>query len=109
MKKRTKPRKWNRRNYFQRQKSNHTRVGHPVLVYGESGRLRKYLLFTHKLPAGEETDFERLNHSIDPDEKEATSYVHKRYCVSEQSSLQAPIKKYRIHEDDLPTVRKYKK
>ena len=109
MKKKTKSRKWNRRNYFQRQKSNRSRVGHPVLVYGESGRLRKYLLFTHTKPPGKEKDFEDLTHSIDPDEKDKISYVYKRFRVSEQSSLQAPIKKYRIHEDDLPIVRKYKK
>ncbi len=102
-------RKWNRANTFSRQKSNHDRVGHPALIYGESGRLRKYLLFTHTPEVGKESEYERLNHNIDPNEKDQHSYVKKRYFVSDGDSFEAPPKKYRIHPDDAKIVKKYKK
>lgn len=102
-------RKWNRAHTFSRQKSNHDRVGHPALVYGKSGRLRKYLLFTHTPEVGAEKEYERLNHNINPDEKDRYSYVKKRYFVSDRDSLTAPDKKYQIHPDDEKIVKKYKK
>lgn len=104
-----KARKWNRSNTFSRQKSNHDRVGHPALVYGTSGRLRKYLLFTHTPETGKENDYERLTHNIDPNEKDRCSYVKKRYFVSDRDSLELPTQEYRIHPDDKKILKKYKK
>ena len=63
-------------------------------MYGKRGRNYKYLTFTH---------------NIDPDEVGKSTYVKKKYGISVASSFEAPDKKYRIHEDDLPTVKRYKK
>lgn len=102
-------RKWNRTNTFSRQKSNHDRVGHPVLVYGKSGSYRKYLLFTHKPEKGKENEYEKLKHNIDPKETDGNTFVKKRYYVSHQDSLTVSGKTYRIHSEDAATVKKYKK
>ena len=102
-------RKWNRSNTFRRQKSNHDRVGHPVLVYGRSKQFRKYLIFTHTPEVGHENEYEELKYNIDPNEKDKKTYVGKRPRVSEERSLSKPDKKYRIHEIDKPTIKKYKK
>ena len=108
-KKKKNSRKWNRTHTFSRQKSNHDRVGHPALVYGESGPYRKYLLFTHKPEEGKEDEYEKLKHNIDPEETDRDSFVKKRYYVSHQDSLIAPDRKYRIHPEDVSIVKKYKK
>jgi len=101
-------RKWNRAHFFKRKKSNRRRVGHPVYVYGTSGRYYKYLTFTHTPEKGKESDYEQLKHNIDPEDKE-NIHVKKQYSVSVESSFREPDKKYRIYEEDMPTIRKYKK
>ena len=69
------------------------------------------LTFTHKTEEGKECDYEMLKHNSDPEvkNKEDKSYVNKKYGLSDVSSLRAPDKKYRIHQDDIETVKKYKK
>ena len=101
-------RKWNRAHYFARKKSTPRQVGHPVFVYGTSGKYRKYLTFTHKPEVGKEADFEQLLHNIDPYDKD-DCYVKKQYSFSHEDSLRPPDKKYRIHQDDIKRVNKYKK
>ena len=103
-------RKWNRAHYFARKKSTPRQVGHPVYVYGKSGKYRKYLTFTHKPETGKELNYEELKHNIDSTrDKQEKSYVKKQYGFSHEDKLQPPDKKYRIHEDDLETIKKYKK
>lgn len=101
-------RKWNRAHYFARKKSTPRQVGHPVFVYGKRGKYRKYLTFTHKPEKGKEVDFEQLLHNIDPNDSE-DCYVKKQYSFSHEDSLRPPDKKYRIHQDDIERVNKYKK
>ena len=106
----TKRRKWNRDHSFARKESTPRQVGHPVYIYGKSGRLRKYLTFTHKPEEGKELSYEQLKHNIDPefDGKEPT-YVKKQYSISHKDMLRAPDKKYRIHHEDKETIKKLKK
>lgn len=105
-----KTRKWNRANYFARKKSTPRQVGHPVYVYGERKNFRKYLTFTHKPKKGEEDQYERLKHNIDPDFDGVDDvYVKKKYDVSKREKLREPDKKYRIHDEDKETIKKYKK
>lgn len=111
-KKNTQKAKWNRVHYFQRKKSGN-RVGHPVYVYGTRGNQRKYLVFTHNPPEGQEDNFELLKHNIDPEEEQNNparrSWVKKSYEVSRYDGLREPDKAYRIHDDDRETVKKYRK
>ena len=92
-----------------RKKSTRRQVGHPVLIYGKRGRNCKYLTFTHKPEEGKENDYEKLNHNINPREIGRDSYVRKKYSVSVSSSFEPPDKKYRIHYDDLPIIKRHKK
>ncbi len=71
--------------------------------------MRKYLVITHKPETGKENDYHLLKHNIDPDEKDRSSYVKKKYEVNDKSKLREPDKKYRIHKDDIETIKKYKK
>ncbi len=108
MKKKT--RSWNRVHYFKRKKSNATRVGHPVYVYKTSGKNSAYLIFIHSPEKGAEQYYERLKHNIDPEEDgKRFSYVKTKPEISRSDSLRDPDRKYRIHKDDLPIIRKYKK
>ena len=67
------------------------------------------MTFTHKPEEGKESNYEKLKHNIDPDEKDGDTYVNKNYGVSVDSSFNPPDKKYRIHADDVPTIKRYKK
>lgn len=100
--------KWNRTHYFARKKSTPRNVGHPVYVYGKRGRFRKYLSFTHTPEKDKETDYEKMLHNIDPDDKK-DCYVKKQYSFSHEDTLRPPDKKYRIHEKDRARINKYKK
>lgn len=102
-------RKWTRAHEFKRKKSTPSKVGHPVYVYGKSGKNSKYLVFTHKPKDGDETNYEKLNHNIDPDETDKDTYVKKRFEVSRSDALRNPDKKYRLHDDDKKKIKKYKK
>ena len=103
--------KWNRTHFFKRKKSNKKGVGHPVYVYGSNKRLYKYLLFTHKIPEDDNPEnYELLKHNIDPDEDGIKpSYMKKHYEINRYNAFEEPDKKYRIHNDDKETVKKYKK
>ena len=101
--------KWNRAHEFKEKKSTRRAVGHPVYIYGKRGRNYKYLTFTHKPETGKEADYERLNHNINPKEFGKDTYVKKKYGISVSSSFDPPDHKYRIHEDDLPIIKRYKK
>ena len=100
--------KWNRAHFFKRKRSNKKGVGHPVYVYGTSGRTYKYLLFTHKPEEGKEAEYVKLRYNIDPGDSEPT-YLKRRYGVNPLNAFDPPDKKYRIHEEDRKTVKKYQK
>ena len=77
---------------------------------GSSGRFYKYLTFTHTPEAGFETDYEKLKHHIDPlEEGKRSTYIKKKFEVNRKDAFRDPDKKYRIHPDDVNTVKKYKK
>lgn len=101
--------KWNRVHEFKRKQSTCREVGHPVYVYGKRGRNYKYLTFTHKPEKGKESEYEKLKHNIDPQERNKSTYVKKKYDVSIDSKFLPPDKKYRIHNDDKQTIKLYKK
>ena len=96
---------WKSVNKFKKRKSTKT-VGHPVWVYRKRGRSYKYLIFTHK-PTNE-SDFEKLQYNIDPDDKREC-YIRKQYSITDSKAFTDADKKYRIHEKDKDTVRKYQK
>lgn len=101
---------WNRRHEFARKKSTRRQVGHPAFIYAQRGRNYKYLAVTHTPELGKESDYELLKHNVDPDmDGKEPSYLKKKYSVSPDHSFERPPKKYRFHEDDIPTVKKYKK
>ena len=110
-KKKKSKRKWNRTHSFARKKSTPRQVGHPVYVYGSSGKYRKYLTFTHKPEEGKEAEYQELLHNIDPDitDPNDKSYVKKQFETSHEDRLREPDKRYRIHDDDKETIKAYKK
>lgn len=103
-------RKWNRKNYFAKKKVSDKRKknGHPVYVYGESNKKRKYLVFTHKPEKGKEYNFVKLKYNIDPNDND-DCYLKKSFEISDRTSLVKPNVKYRIHNSDKETVKMYKK
>ena len=96
---------WKSVNRFKRRKST-KKVGHPVWVYRKRGRFLKYLTFTHK--PENENDYEKLRYNIDPDDK-SDCYVKKQFEINHSNAFCDTDKKYRIHEKDKDTVRKYQK
>ena len=102
--------KWNRAHVFKRKKSNARRVGHPILVFGKRGENSKFLVFTHKPENGKENDYEKLKHNIDSAEDgKRDTWVKKKPEVARSNSLRSPDVKYRIHDTDKETIKKYKK
>ena len=75
-------------------------------VYRKRGRFFKYLTFTHK--PENENDYEKLRYNIDPDDK-SDCYVKKQFEINHTNAFREADKKYRIHEKDKDTVRKYQK
>ena len=109
MAKKKKPSKWNKKHEFMRKKST-GKVGHPVFVYGARKRFFKFLTFTHTPEEGMEEEYEKLKHNIDPDEEGLRdTYVKKRFDINRSDAFRKPDRKYRIHPDDEPTIKKYKK
>ena len=96
---------WKSVNKFKKRKSTKS-VGHPVWVYRKRGRTFKYLTFTHK-PTND-TDFEKLRYNIDPADN-SPCYVKKQFEINHSKAFKDADKKYRIHEKDKNTVKKYQK
>ncbi len=103
----SKQKPWKSVNKFKKRKSTKT-VGHPVWVYRKRGRSYKYLTFTHKPVEGYENDFEKLLYNIDPSDKRPC-YVKKQYEINDRDAFRDADKKYRIHDKDKNTVKKYQK
>ena len=98
---------WRSVNVFKKRKST-KKVGHPVLVYKKRNRFYKYLTFTHTPEKGKEGDYERLRHNIDPSDSEPC-YVKKSFSIKRDDAFKDAEKRYRIHEKDRDTVKKYQK
>lgn len=99
---------WKSVNKFMKRKHSHTDQGHPAWVYRKRGRVYKYLSFTHKPEKDKPDQYERLNYNIDPqDDREC--YVNKKYSITQKTAFEEPIKKYRIHDKDKDTIKKYSK
>ncbi len=101
-------RKWNKTKEFARKKSTRRAVGHPVFIYGKSGRYRKHLIFTHKPERGKEGAYDQLKHNIDPGSTEKC-YVKKQYAVTRYDAFDPPDRKYAIHKQDADKIKKYAK
>lgn len=102
--------KWHRTHQFKRKKSTTRKVGHPVLVFGTKGADSRFLVFTHTPEVGNESNYEKLRHNIDPlEDGKRDTWVKKTPEVARSKSLRDPDRKYRIHEKDLGTIKKYKK
>lgn len=105
------PTKWNRAHEFKRKKSNKNGVGHPVYIYGKNKRSFKYLLFTHKIPDdAPDGSFVQLKHNIDPDKDGVEpTYMKTQHETNRRDAFENVNKKYRIHDEDKDTVKRYKK
>lgn len=100
--------KWNRCHEFQWHKRTKSRNGHPAFIYARSGDKYRYLLFTHSSQTDGKQN-EKLKHNIDPLETDKDSYLRPKHFVSHKDDFDPPKKKFYIHQDDLGTVKKYKK
>ncbi len=100
--------KWNRHHEFQWKKETKTTKRHPAYVYGTRGQKNRYLLFTHSSSTNGEEN-EKLNHNINPNETDKSSYVRKKYFVSPKSEFEKPSEKFRIHDEDKHIIKKYGK
>ena len=98
---------WNKAHEFKRKKSTRRQVGHPSYIYAKRGRNVKYLTFTHT--PENKTDYVKLKHNIDPEEKGSPTYMNTKYSISILGAFDPPDKKYRIHKDDKATIKKYQK
>jgi hypothetical protein len=101
---------WHRRHFFKRKKSSSSGVGHPAYIYAQSGQNYKYLAFTHR-DKTDDIDNIPLKFNIDPDEPDENvkSYMVPKSKIDKQSNFQDSDKRYRIHKDDMETVRRHKK
>ena len=100
--------KWNRAHGFQWHKATKSTKGHPAYVYQRSKYKNKYLVFTHSPTTNGEENV-KLKYNIDPEEKDRNTYVRKKSFVDDRINFEKVNKKYRIHSDDLNTIKKYKK
>ena len=83
---------------------------YPAYVYATSSDDYKYLTITHKPESGKGDEYEPLKHNIDPAEDgKKRSYVKKRYGIKHRGLFEDTDKPYRIHKEDVSTIKKYKK
>lgn len=99
--------KWNRKHEFQIKKGTKSTKPHPAYVYAQSGNKYKHLIFTHSPTTNGKANVP-LKYNIDPNEKR-TGYIRPMFFVDRRENFEPPKKKYRIHPDDMSTIKKYKK
>ena len=64
------------------------------------------MIFTHSKTTGGTKNVE-MKHNIDPSDS-SKIYMRPFYFVGKAIDFEDPNKKYRIHKEDMPLVRKYK-
>lgn len=100
-------RRWNHTHEFQWKKPTKSKKGHPAYVFAKSGDNRKHFVFTHS-PTTDGEDNIKLKHNIDPCECGRDTYMRPRAYISKKDSFEPSKKPYRIHDDDLHIIKKYK-
>ena len=99
--------KWTRHHHFKKRKPNKKGVGHPAYIFAQSGNYNRYLLFTHD----ENDNFPdkiELQFNIDSNDKSGKkSYVLPYFLEDHNNAFDPPDKKYRIHKDDMKTIKQY--
>lgn len=100
--------KWNRKHEFQWHQPNENSKRHPAYVYAHSSNKNKFLLFTHSATTAGETN-EKLKYNIDPNEKERTTYVRKRYFVEDKTRFKKADRSFRLHKSDKEIIKKFMK
>lgn len=97
-------RKWNRRHEFQWHKETKTRKGHPSYIIESCGKYNRFFCFTHS-PTTEGIENIKLKHNINPRDPE-DCYVRPVLQTDKPENFEIPWVKYRLHKDDLLTVKK---
>lgn len=94
---------------------NDKKGGHPALVYESHPEKDIYLI--QKFSTKPRKDRQHLIHNIDPEEdKKPKGKRKEQYLVKRPEAVSydgitysKKYKNYRVHEDDIPTVKKYQK
>ena len=109
-KKKNSTRKWNRTHFFQNEKKPENTKGvfkeHPAYIFAQSGELYRAIIFTRHPPEDKDV-YLPLKHNIQ-EGKVDKSYGMRYRGPRHMSEFQPPKEKYRIHNDDLKTVKQLK-
>ena len=102
--------KWNRVHFFQEEKKEKDTRGkfreHPALIFGQSGKQYKAIVFTKNATTNGVKN-EKLKHNVDPSDASDCYGVYYR-GPRPSSDFQKPSREYRIHKDDMPTLKRLK-
>lgn len=107
-----KKQKWHRVHFFRQEKkrdAENRKIGkeHPAYIFEQSPKHYKAIIFTsHPTTDGEAN--EKMKHNVDPLDTTRTSYGVYYRGARPFSDFRPPDKAYRIHKDDMPTVKKLK-
>ena len=104
--------KWHRVHFFRQERkrdADNRKTGkeHPAYIYEQSSRHYKAIIFTSH-PTTDGVKNERMKYNIDPSNTETHSYGVRYRGPRPFSDFRSPDKTYRIHKDDMPTVKKLK-
>lgn len=80
---------------------------HPAYVFAASTNKRKFLCFTHSASTNGIANV-KLRHNVEPSDPR-DCYIVPRSMIEKDANLETMSRKFRIHSDDLETVKKYKK
>ena len=110
-KKKKSPRKWHRVHFFKNEKkpkgSKGEKKEHPAYIFAEADNLYKAIIFTRH-PPEDKTKYKKLKYNVDPESNEDCYGIHHK-TPRPMSDFQPPKKYYRIHNDDLSTIKSLKK
>lgn len=100
--------KWNRRHEWRlHNHSGKDRKKHPAYVFAASANKRKFLCFTHSASTNGKNNI-KLRHNVEPADLR-DCYLVPRSMIDQDSNLEMTNRKFRIHPEDLETVKEYKK
>ena len=109
-KKKNSTRKWNRTHFFQNEKKLANTKGkfreHPALIFEQSGNQYKAIIFTSNKTTNGVKNI-KLKHNVDPNSSEDCYGVRFR-GPRPISEFQNPKIKYRVHKEDLLTIKMLK-
>lgn len=83
--------------------------GHPARIYDSNVNNDTYLI--QRFSTKPREDRKKLKHSIDPNEKNNTSWLVKRPDAVgyDDMTYEERYKDYRVHKEDMKTIKRYQK